>query len=727
MSTLSGMAATEYEAVPAVDADAEAAHLGTVVMKFGGTSVGDPEKLKRVAARLVAARDEGHRVVGVLSAMGRTTDELLDLAHQISDTPHPRELDMLVSVGERISCALAAMVIHDLGHEAISLTGSQAGIVTDTVHGKAKIVEVRARRIHEALDEGTIVLVAGFQGVSTAFEVTTLGRGGSDTTAVALAAALGADHCEIYTDVLGVYSADPRVVPDARQLTHVSFDEMLEMASSGAGVMATRSIEVARSHNVRLHVRSSFEEGDGTWIQQEDEEMLEKALISGVVHQREETVYRVEGTTAARLFGALAEASVNVDTIVQTNAEIVFSAPVEDRADASRTLDALGVSWTLARRPRQGQPRRRGDEEPPGRRREDVRHARAGRHRGLDRLHLADQDRLPRSLQRRRPGRPAPARGVRAWVAATRASASSAPPARSGRSRWSSCASAATATCACSRPRAPPGSSSAERRSRRRRRKCSLPATSISASSRSAPRPAASSFRTPSAAAPSASTSRLPTGSSPGSRSSCPEVNGIRAAEHQGIVANPNCCAIPLTCALKPLHDAVGLERIRVATYQSVSGAGAQAMERLRAQTPEENDLRMDWSFDGVEFDEEEKLREETRKILELPALPVSATCVRVPILVGHAEAVWIETKEPLSAEQATSILGGAPGLRLEQFPTPGGAAGGDDVLVGRIRKDPTIENGLALFIVGDNLRKGAALNAIQIAELLLAQQRVAA
>ena len=346
MSTLIGMAATEYEAVPAVGADAKAPHLGTVVMKFGGTSVADPEKLKRVAARLVAARDEGHRVVGVLSAMGHTTDELLDLAHQISPAPDPRELDMLVSVGERISCALAAMVIHDLGHEAISLTGSQAGIVTDTVHGKAKIVEVRARRIHEALDEGTIVLVAGFQGVSTALEVTTLGRGGSDTTAVALAAALGADHCEIYTDVLGVYSADPRVVPAARRLTRVSFDEMLEMASSGAGVMATRSIEVARSHNVRLHVRSSFEEGDGTWIQQEDEEMLEKALISGVVHQREETVYRVEGTTAARLFGALADAAVNVDTILQTNAEIVFSAPVEDRADASRTLDALGVTWT---------------------------------------------------------------------------------------------------------------------------------------------------------------------------------------------------------------------------------------------------------------------------------------------------------------------------------------------------------------------------------------------
>ena len=206
-----------------------------------------------------------------------------------------------------------------------------------------------------------------------------------------------------------------------------------------------------------------------------------------------------------------------------------------------------------------------------------------------------------------------------------------------------------------------------------------------------------------------------------------PEVNGIRAAEHDGIVANPNCCAIPLTCTLKPLHDAAGLVRVRVSTYQSVSGAGAQAMEQLRSQSTEDNDLRMDWSFDGVEFEEEEKLREETRKILELPALPVSATCVRVPVLVGHAEAVWLETREPLTPEDATAILADAPGLRLEQFPTPGGAAGRDDVLVGRIRKDTTVENGLALFIAGDNLRKGAALNAIQIAELVLESGAVTA
>jgi aspartate kinase len=337
---------TDYESVPAVEPDEAAPSLGTIVMKFGGTSVAGPDKVKSVAQRLVAARESGARVVAVLSAMGRTTDELLDLAKQISETPDPRELDMLVSVGERISCALCAMAIHDLGHEAISLTGSQAGIVTDTVHGKAKIVDVRARRIHEALDRDEIVLVAGFQGVSPDHEVTTLGRGGSDTTAVALASALGAQVCEIYTDVEGVFSADPRLVPDARKLDVLSFEEMLEMASSGARVMATRSIEVARSHNVQLHVRSTFSESPGTWIRGEDEKMLEKALISGVMHQREETVYRVDGVSAAKLFAALAGASVNVDTIVQTGSEIVFSAPVEDRTDASRALDSLGVEWS---------------------------------------------------------------------------------------------------------------------------------------------------------------------------------------------------------------------------------------------------------------------------------------------------------------------------------------------------------------------------------------------
>ena len=205
-----------------------------------------------------------------------------------------------------------------------------------------------------------------------------------------------------------------------------------------------------------------------------------------------------------------------------------------------------------------------------------------------------------------------------------------------------------------------------------------------------------------------------------------PEVNGDRALEHDGIVANPNCCAIPLTCVLKPLHDAVGLECVRVATYQSVSGAGASAMQRLADEPQEQHDLRMDWDYDGEEFDEESKLRNETRKILELPDLPISATCVRVPVMVGHAEAVWIETAEPLSADQARSLLEAAPSVRLEEFPSPAKAAGGDDVLVGRIRPDRSAKSGLSLFFACDNLRKGAALNAIQIAELLLARKPLA-
>ncbi|HYY03989.1 MAG TPA: aspartate kinase [Gaiellaceae bacterium] len=340
------MATTDYEAVPAVERDAEAPSLDTVVMKFGGTSVGDPEKLKNVARRLVAAHEGGARVVAVLSAMGHTTDELLDLARQISPTPDPRELDMLVSVGERISCALCAMAIHDLGHEAISLTGSQAGIVTDTVHGRAKIVDVRARRIHEALDRDEIVLVAGFQGVSSEQEVTTLGRGGSDTTAVALAAALGAGHCEIYTDVAGVYTADPRVVTGARKLEAVTYDEMLELSASGAKVLQLRSVEVARNYRVKLHVRSTFTEEDGTWVINEDDPMLEKAIISGVAATSDEAVYRVASVDRADLFERLAQAAINVDTIIQVDSEIVFSAPVADAAETEGALDGLGGMWS---------------------------------------------------------------------------------------------------------------------------------------------------------------------------------------------------------------------------------------------------------------------------------------------------------------------------------------------------------------------------------------------
>jgi aspartate kinase len=339
------MSETAYEIVPAVETDEAPPHVGTLVLKFGGTSVADPEKIRRVAARLVAAKRAGGRVVGVVSAMGQHTNELVALAREVSPRPEPRELDMLISVGERVSCALVAMAISDLDQQAISLTGSQAGIVTDTVHGKAKIVEVRGARIHQALDEDKIVLVAGFQGVSTEFNITTLGRGGSDTTAVALAAALSADACEIYTDVDGVFTADPRIVPDARKLHAVSYEEMLEMAASGARVLALRSVEFARNHGVKLHVRSTFTEETGTWITEEDERMLEKAMISGVTHTLEEAVYRVEGVERADLFSALAEAPVSVDTIIQTDGPILFSAPVEDREQTAAVLDRLGAKW----------------------------------------------------------------------------------------------------------------------------------------------------------------------------------------------------------------------------------------------------------------------------------------------------------------------------------------------------------------------------------------------
>ena len=320
-----------------------------VVMKFGGTSVADTEKIKEIARRLVRARERGERVVAVLSAMGDTTDELIRLAHEISPKPHPREYDMLISVGERISNALCAMAVQDLGHEAISLTGSQAGIVTDTVHGKAKISEIRATRINDALDAGKIVLVAGFQGVSAdSHDVTTLGRGGSNLTAVALAAALGASACEMYTDVEGVYTADPRLVPNARKLDALTYEEMLELAASGAKVLQLRSVEFARNHNVRLQVRSTFSDAGGTWIVDEEDPVLEKAIISGVAHTDCEPLYRVSEIDAARLFDRLAEANVNVDTILQvTGGEIVFSAPVEDRAACEELLGGLGVEWSM--------------------------------------------------------------------------------------------------------------------------------------------------------------------------------------------------------------------------------------------------------------------------------------------------------------------------------------------------------------------------------------------
>ena len=324
-------------------------------MKFGGSSVADPDKIKHVAQRLVEARGRGVRVVATVSAMGDATDGLLALAREVSPQPHPRELDMLLSTGERISCALVAKAVHDLGYEAVSFTGSQAGIITDPVHTKAKIREITPVRVLEALERGRIVLVAGYQGFSRdTMDVTTLGRGGTDATAVALAAALGAS-CEIYSDVEGVFSADPRIVPDARKLDRVSYEEMLEMAASGARVLMLRAVEIARSQNVPIHARSTFSSEPGTWV--EDAEGLEQAIVSAVTHSGDEVVFSLRAVpdrpgTAAAIFDAIAAEHVNVDTILQNvvhdAAELSFSVPQDDVSATRRALAvAQGAIGTL--------------------------------------------------------------------------------------------------------------------------------------------------------------------------------------------------------------------------------------------------------------------------------------------------------------------------------------------------------------------------------------------
>ena len=328
--------------------------MSLVVQKYGGSSVGDAEQIKRVAQRIVDARRAGNEVVVVVSAMGDTTDNLLDLAQQVSPLPTPRELDMLLTAGERISMALLAMAIANLGFEARSFTGSQAGVITDSVHGRARIIDVAPGRIRDALDAGYIAIVAGFQGVSQdTKDITTLGRGGSDTTAVALAAALHADVCEIYTDVDGVFTADPRKVPNAKQLDRISYEEMLEMAASGAKVLMLRCVEYARRYGVKVHVRSSFSDRSGTWVVAvPEEEQVEQAIISGVAHDLSEARVTVVGVPdkpgeAAAIFRALADAEINIDMIVQNvsgstgRTDISFTLPRTDGQPAMAALEKV--------------------------------------------------------------------------------------------------------------------------------------------------------------------------------------------------------------------------------------------------------------------------------------------------------------------------------------------------------------------------------------------------
>lgn len=321
--------------------------MAIVVQKYGGTSVADAARIANVARRIVATYEQGNSVCAVVSARGDTTDELLALAYEITPHPPEREMDMLLSAGERISCALLAMAIHRLGREAVSYTGSQAGIVTDGVHTKARILDINPGRLEEAMAQGKIVLVAGFQGVSTERDVTTLGRGGSDTTAVALAHALHADVCEIYTDVEGVYTANPSLVARAAKIEMISYDEMLEMAAAGAQVLAVRAVEYARKYGIPIHVRSSFSDREGTWVREEDPTM-ESPIIRSVTYTTDEARITVRGVpdqpgVAAEVFSALADAHVNVDMIIQNTSEsghtdLSCTTPLEDRAVADLAL-----------------------------------------------------------------------------------------------------------------------------------------------------------------------------------------------------------------------------------------------------------------------------------------------------------------------------------------------------------------------------------------------------
>jgi aspartate kinase len=321
--------------------------MALVVTKFGGTSVGSPDRIRAVARRLIARKQTGDDVVAVVSAMGHVTDELVDLARQICAEPPDREMDMLLSTGEQVSIALLAMAIIAEGFDAVSFTGAQVGIVTDAVHSKAKITEVRADRVRDALKLGKVVIVAGFQGMTPDGTITTLGRGGSDTTAVAVAAGIGADVCEIYTDVDGVYTADPRIVPDARKIDVLSYEEMLEMAASGAGVLQMRSVEFARNHRVVIHCRSSFNDSEGTIVKEADETM-EQAIISGVTHDTSEAKVTIKDVpdhpgVAASVFSAMADNNVNVDMIIQNVSEdgttdISFTVPKDDLVRARKAV-----------------------------------------------------------------------------------------------------------------------------------------------------------------------------------------------------------------------------------------------------------------------------------------------------------------------------------------------------------------------------------------------------
>ncbi len=664
-------------------------------MKFGGTSVADAERIQRAAQRIVQSAENGNSVVSVLSARGKHTDELVSLAHEVSPRPHPREMDMLLSTGERVTCALAAMVINDLGHEAISLTGSQAGIVTDSGHTKARIIEVRAHRIRAALDEGKIVLVAGFQGVSQeSLDVTTLGRGGSDTTAVALAAALGAPVCEIYTDVAGVFSADPRIVPDARKLPVLTFEEMLEMSASGAGVLQLRSVEYARNHGVTIHCRASFDDGPGTVVQDEDMTM-ERPLVTAVTHSTAEARVTVTGLPdvpgiAGRVLSALAEANINVDMIIQNEGR-----SDDHRADMSFTVprDDLELARTIARQAETGRQLRGhrdrrahgegvrgrgGNEEPPRRGGQDIHRSGRGRGEHRDDLDLSDQDllRRPRGARGDRrqaaPHRLRTGRGRRAPRGRRRR-----PPSEGGLVLMRVAVVGATGAVGSTmlgvlRERSFPAEEvvpfASERSAGRKIDWGDSQLTCVPLGDETIQGFDIALFSAGSGVSAEWAPRFADAGAVVVDNSSqwrmhedvplvVSEVNPEALDSHSGIVANPNCTTMQTVVALGPILRQAGIERVVMSSYQAVSGTGQRAVEELHDQAGAVIEARelpppsvyphqiafnvlpqVETFKDGDDYTtEERKCMAETRKILGRDDVGVSATCARVPVFTGHS------------------------------------------------------------------------------------------
>ena len=774
--------------------------MGLVVQKYGGSSVADAEGIKRVARRIVETRKAGNEVVVVVSAMGDTTDELIDLAEQVSPLPSGRELDMLLTAGERISMALLAMAIGNLGYQARSFTGSQAGVITAAVHGKARIIDVTPGRIRDALDAGAVAIVAGFQGVVTGHQGHHHARAGVARTRRRSPWPLRCrpSVCEIYTDVDGIYSADPRLVPTARRIPRISYEEMLEMAACGAKVLHLRCVEYARRYRIPVHVRSSFSMREGTWVTDEPEgvDQMEQAIISGVAHDRSEAKITVVGVPdkpgeAASIFRALAAAEINIDMIVQNvsvaatgRTDISFTLPKTDGTAGMGALakikDEVGFEEllyddqvgkvSLIGAGMRSPPRCLGDLLRGARRR-------GGQHRAD--LHLRDPDlgALPR-------GRRAPA--VSAVHSAFELDSVQARPRPS------------TEGPADDRPLAYARGGRCHRRGGNRDARAALhpsrrvgrdPADRIRAVRRP---PAAGArrggrghralrgvlrrggrrdVRRARRGLGAVGTGRRRPGAVAVDNSGAfrmdpdvplvvPEVNAAAARTRpKGIISNPNCTTLSMIVAMGALHAEYGLAELVVASYQAASGAGQAGIDTLREQmakvasSPDlgtaPGDIRravgdlgpfpaplalnvIPWAGslkDDGWSSEEMKVRAESRKILDLPGLRVAVTCVRVPVVTTHSLAVHAVFEREVETARAQEILRDAAGRgarattrrgrvpdagRRRWAPTRRGSAGSG----GRW----TTRHGLELFLCGDNLRKGAALNTAQIAELVAAE-----